>query len=271
MARNALEIIKARSEKAAEKTAEKALNTPPKRVSKKDPGQLSVSMRNELANAAHRLTLTEKRIMMFAVAKIDSRRNAPDPFSGLTVTITAREYAKLYKVDISTAYTELSTAVVRLYDRTIGWSTRDVAAQGEDERWISGKKYHDGQGWVAITVNHKILNLLTLIRGQFVTYKLAQASALRSVYSWRLLELLTQFKSKGWRQDSIEHFVHAMEVPESYSQNFAQLRRWVIEPAVKELQEKDSWIIKWEPLKLGRKVTGLRFEFSRNPQQKLPL
>lgn len=270
MPKNALEIVTARSQKAAEKTAEKALNTPPKRVSKKDPGQLSVSMRNELANAAHRLTLTEKRIMMFAVAKIDSRR-ATNPFEKLTVTITASEYAKVYKVDLSTAYTELSTATVRLYERTIGWSRRDAESQGEDERWISGKKYHAGQGWVAVTVNHKILPLLTLLRGKFVSYKLAQASALRSVYSWRLLELLTQFKSKGWRQDSIQDFVRAMEVPETYSQNFAQLRRWVIEPAIKELQEKDGWVIAWEPLKLGRKVTALRFEFSRNPQRGLPL
>ena len=50
------------------------------------------------------------------------------------------------------------------------------------------------------------------------------------------------------------------------SENFSLLRKWVIEPAVKELTEKDNWLIEWEAIKRGRKVTALRFQFERNPQ-----
>jgi plasmid replication initiation protein len=54
-------------------------------------------------------------------------------------------------------------------------------------------------------------------------------------------------------------------------QNFAKIRTKIIEPAVKELREKDDWIIEWEPIKAGRKVRAVRFKFKRDPQQRLPI
>ena len=36
-----------------------------------------------------------------------------------------------------------------------------------------------------------------------------------------------------------------------------------------KLQEKDGWIIQWQPIKAGRKVKALRFEFERDPQGRL--
>jgi plasmid replication initiation protein len=50
------------------------------------------------------------------------------------------------------------------------------------------------------------------------------------------------------------------------TKNFKDCRVGVIEPAVKELREKDGWLIEWTPIKTGRKVTALRFEFKRDPQ-----
>ena len=51
---------------------------------------------------------------------------------------------------------------------------------------------------------------------------------------------------------------------------FAKIRIKMIEPAVKELIEKDDWLIQWDAIKAGRKVVNLRFTFMRNPQPKLP-
>ena len=70
----------------------------------------------------------------------------------------------------------------------------------------------------------------------------------------------------GWLSMPIEEFWHAMEAKESHKKNFSDLRRWVIEPAVKELTEKDGWLIEWEARKRGRKVATLMFKFERNPQ-----
>ena len=49
------------------------------------------------------------------------------------------------------------------------------------------------------------------------------------------------------------------------------MKRRIIDPAVKELTQKDGWLIQWEPIKAGRKVKSLQFTFMRDPQGRLPL
>jgi plasmid replication initiation protein len=85
-----------------------------------------------------------------------------------------------------------------------------------------------------------------------------------------LAYLLSQYASTGWRHIEQDEFHHVMETPNNYHTNFKDCRRWVVEPAVKELSEKDGWLmINWTPIKTGRKVTALRFEFKRDPQGRL--
>ena len=60
-----------------------------------------------------------------------------------------------------------------------------------------------------------------------------------------------------------------MEATENYKANFSLLRRKFIEPAFKELSEKDGWLIEWEARKRGRKVVTLLFKFQRDPQGSL--
>jgi len=76
-----------------------------------------------------------------------------------------------------------------------------------------------------------------------------------------------RFKSTGHAKYSIENFCKSME--ETEKQNFAAIRRRIIEPAAEELNEKDGWIITWQPIKGGRRVKALRFDFRKDPQGRL--
>jgi len=55
-----------------------------------------------------------------------------------------------------------------------------------------------------------------------------------------------------------------MDASAKQQADFAAIRRKIIEPAVKELMDKDNWLIQWRPIKKGRKVAALRFDFKRN-------
>ena len=110
---------------------------------------------------------------------------------------------------------------------------------------------------------------IVVVRGNFTSYQLKQASALRSVHSWRLLELLLRFASTGWAEYTVEDFCTSMDATEKQKQNFAKVRTQIIEPAIKELTEKDGWIIDWQPIKAGRRVAKLRFTFKRDQQERL--
>ena len=60
------------------------------------------------------------------------------------------------------------------------------------------------------------------------------------------------------------------DATEKQAADFAKVRTKIIEPAVKELREKDGWLIQWQPVKAGRKVKAVRFTFMRDPQGSLP-
>lgn len=228
-----------------------------------------MTMSNALTTAAQRLSLAEKRVMMFAVGKLDTFQRNGGSESGM-VKLVAHEYAELFGVDTDTAYDQLQACAQTIITKQVWWY--EEAKRGVKKvqiNWLSKAEYYEGEGTVSLWFTSHIAPHLLQLKGQFTTYQLAQASALRSVYSWRLLELLSQYASTGWRQIELDEFHHAMETPDTAKANFKDCRRRVVEPAVKELCEKDGWLINWTPIKTGRKVTALRFQFERDPQGKL--
>jgi plasmid replication initiation protein len=240
-------------------------------------GERWVTMSNALTRAGHGLTLAEKRIVASAVSKLDSRR-VLKPGEVPRTRITAMEYAETFSVDLDTAYDQLQAAAKALYKRSITFFEPAHKRNGKplpptmvQMRWVGSVKYQDGEGWVELAWWPDLLRHLTGLQRQFTYYQLQQASALRSAYSWKLLELLMRFESTGWAEYTIEDFAASMDATEKQRENFANIRRKIIEPAVKELTEKDGWLIQWQPIKAGRKVKALRFTFMRDPQGQLPL
>jgi plasmid replication initiation protein len=239
-------------------------------------GSRWVTMSNALARAAHGLTLAEKRIVMIGISRLDSTK--PLPFGHVPTTrISAAEYAELAECEPQTAYEALKEAARTFFERKITFYEPAFRRGGKplnkqtmtQMRWVGSAKYHEGEGWVELGWFPQLLPHLVDLKKQFTSYKLKQTSALRSVYSWKLLELLTRFESTGRAEYTIEDFATSMEATEKQRENFAAIRRKIIEPAVKELTEKDGWLIDWQPVKAGRRVKALRFQFKRDPQGRL--
>jgi len=234
-----------------------------------------INMNNALARAAQGLSLAEKRIIAIGLAKTDSmplKNLALAAKEGWRVRISAAEYAEEFSVDLRTAYEQLKDAGDHLVKRQV--RTFEETPRGLKEiktNWCGQVIYHHGEGWVEIGFSSYISPHLLGLRKKFTSYKLKQASALRSVYSWRLFECLQSWKDKKIWEPTIEEFCYSMEVPDKYKDDFTDIRRRVIEPAVKELITKDNMLIAWDAVKSGRKVTGLIFKFQTNPQQQSDL
>jgi len=241
-------------------------------------GERWVTMSNALTRAGQGLTLSEKRIVMLAVSKLDSMRIVRPGDVLASVKITALEYAETYGLDPSSGltYEALQDAAKALYNRSITFFEPAHKRGGKplkpirtDMRWVGRCQYHEGEGWVQLAWWPELIPSLVGLRKQFTTYQLQQATALRSVYSWRLLELLMRFKSTGMAEYTVEDFSASMDAPPSLKRDFGQVKRRIIDPAVKELNEKDGWLIRWEQIKAGRKVKSIRFTFIRKPQEDL--
>lgn len=250
------------------------------RQAEKNTNHYTITMSNALTRAGHGLSLPEKRVVFLAMSKIDPRKPLPLDADGIyTSRITAAEYAKLAECEMHTAYEALKDASKVLYSRSITFfqpahkrkERKGSALVQVHMRWVGEVHYHAGEGWAEILWWPKLLPHLMGMRTQFSSYKLQQATALRSIYSWKLLELLNRFIDKetgaGWAEYTIEDFATSMEATEKQRADFGKMRTKMIEPAVKELTEKDGWSITWEPIKAGRRVKALRFEFERKNLQ----
>jgi plasmid replication initiation protein len=234
-----------------------------------------VSMSNALTRGAQGLGLAEKRIIALALAKTDSvpaKDLMLSKMSGWLVQLNALEYAETYEVDANTAYEQLQSSAKALLNRT--WKTITPGKRGEvirEGNWVSFIEYAEGEGRVEIRFTPEVAPHVLALRAQFTTYKLKQAAALRSIYAWRLYECCESWRSKGVWKVSIDDFMNAMDAPNSCRKDFGNLRMRVIEPAVTEIRAKNNLVLDWEAERAGRKVIGLVFRFSPDPQGKLDL
>lgn len=211
---------------------------------------------NKLTTSAQSLSLAEKRILFAAIAKVGGVK--------AHVKLTAQEYAATYDMPVKQAYEQIKEAVQNIFNRYVTITRFDDKGDFTRHfRWVEAYDYREGLGYVLLVFTNSVMPYLLDLEKQFTKYKLMHACALRSVYSWRLLELFEQ-QSNGWLLIKLADFHHAMNATETHKKNFKETRVHIIESALKELREKDGWIVEWEAIKLGRKVDSLRFTFSRN-------
>ena len=256
---------KAEEAKLKLKQQEEQTETAPDDISKILGRELTVSMSNSLVRAAHGLNLVEKRLVTYAMAKAESLTG-----DQVSLRISAKEYAQEFKVDLDSSYRELKKATDRLFSRY--FSLVVDTPTGEEihkVHWVSSAKYHKGDGWVEINFSHEATPYILLLNGKYTTYKLKMAASLRSYYSWRLLELLMQWKGTQQLYITLEDFRHALGIPKSYL--YKDIRVNCIEKAIQELHEKDRLVIEWEPIKKGRAVKALKFTWKQDEQYPLLL
>ena len=138
----------------------------------------------------------------------------------------------------------------------------DYLKEGEEVNAPSNEEYID------VTVEQKMKPLLIQLKKNFTAYDLRNIVKL-GVYPVRVYELLKQYQSIGSRKLEIDEMKRMFEVTEQYKL-FADFFRWVIKPAVKEINKHtDLTISNVEKIKKGRRVVALQFFFHPKKDKEL--
>ena len=236
------------------------------------PAGGNVTMHNTLVSASHGLNLSEKRLVSMAVAKLSPKAAG---LPGKPIKILAVDFAKQFGLEPHTAYVQLREAQENLFNRYIRhiehYGPNDQKIEVVKMRWISSIRYKEGEGEISIAFAPEIAQFLVQLKKHFTSYQLSKAAALRSTYSWRLFENLERFRETGVWEVDMARFHIIMETPKSYRANFAQTRRWVLDPALSELAARTNITAEVEPIRRGRKIARLRFTFENASQMNLPL
>ncbi|MFC3606961.1 replication initiation protein [Stutzerimonas tarimensis] len=233
------------------------------------PQGLQVVKSNHIVSASYRLSVAEQRIILSCIAQVRRDQAVTDE---ILYSVSAADIAQLCQTDQATAYRDLAVAAERLFDRRItilfepDGSSRP--ARKRLTRWVQTVDYIEKEGRVELRFGKDILPFLTGLTEQFTRYELSAVARMTSAYAIRLFEMLAQYGSVGSREVSLEQLREWFQLEGRYPL-MADLRRWVIEPAVAQVNEHSPLQVEWLPKKTGRKVTHLQFTF-RNKTKKVP-
>lgn len=214
---------------------------------------------NKIIEASYKLTLTEKRLILCCLAQVESSDAIRDSYK-----VTAKEYADMFGLSLEGAYAWLQQTVDTLFKREIWLHGPENRVR---LRWMSKVIYYDGQGRIEIQFTEDIKPYLSQLREQFTVYRLRAIANMQSQYSIRVYEILMQFSQAGQRQLTVAELRRMLALEDSYSR-FSNLRAWVIDPAIEEINVHSDLTATYRIIKKGRTPWAIKFSFSKKKQVK---
>ena len=214
---------------------------------------------NQVIEASYQLSSTEQRIVLAAISKISRDAEITDD-EIYRVTV---DDLKNLGVHEKTAYRDLKDGVNRLYERSINLAIDDESIK---MRWVQSIRFLESKSVVGLRFSKEILPFISNLSREFTKYSLSDIAGMSSAYAIRIYELLSQYRSIGKRELSVESLRTMLELGKRYPL-FADLKRWVIDTAVDQINEYSPLSVKYEQKKTGRKVTHILFSFKEKSKR----
>ena len=226
-----------------------------------NPKNLTVCKANKVIEAGYKLSLNEQRVVLACISQVNS---VEELFKTDRFELTAKEFSRLYGIEEDKAYQSLKEIAEQLFERYVIIDNPDPdepTLKYTKTRWISSIDYIPEKGKIAVYFALRMLPYLGQLKGKFTSYKLEHIGKMNSIYAIRLYELLVQWQSTGKREVEIDWLKKQFEIEDAYDRMF-DLKKYVIDPAIKDINEHSNLQVSWTQRKSGRRVTHLTFYFS---------
>ena len=225
---------------------------------------LEVYKSNALTEASYRLTSAEQGIILSCISHIRKDEEITDQ---TMYTVSVADYTRLTGADPKSAYRDIKNAAQRLRKREVK-IFHQPNGKGkvlcEDSvlitGWVQSVRYSKKHGEVTLRFSHDMLPYLTNLTKCFTKYRIKNVSQMSSTYGIRLYELLTQWKNFEKREVSIDWLKKIFLLENKYNA-IKDFKKYVLEPAIHDINKHSDLWVKWSQRKTGRKVTHLSFNF----------
>ncbi|MGO3683477.1 MAG: replication initiation protein [Proteus vulgaris] len=223
-------------------------------------GNNMVSQHNHLVTASYELTLTEKRLLLACISKI----NSTESFSSTTpFNFDLVEGAELFGYDLSN-----SGVIAAFKDAAEGLRVTAVS-HSKVSGWIEtsilqGYEYHYDTKVMSVYFSHLLIPYLSDLKTTFTTFRLLHIGKLSSQHSIRLYELLVMFLNKNYgkpchKKMKLTEFKELMNCENVYKKNFAMFRVKVVETAINQINAETDIDVSVKYEKNGKKGSGRFF------------
>lgn len=210
------------------------------------PEQSVTSQHNPLFELRYKLSVIEQRLVMRLVAMIE-----PDDgdFKQYDVNVSGLANAQA-----------IGKAVDGLMDTTVKF---DEGGYTRKAKWLSSSLYQLEKGIISLRVDPTLKPLLLQLKKQLDLSPPDSLFKCKKKYSTKLYELLKPYQPIGKRRFSVAELRQALGVGDGKYGQHRDFRRWVINDAQAELQEKAD--IRFEYFEMKRNKTVMFIDFIIRP------
>ena len=192
----------------------------------------TLAQSNLLTQARYDYTKIEKRAVYFIIEAVrqqfvEKEDGQKDLFDDLIVRMSTK------------ALQRSESRLEDIYKALRGLRKKDIFIQDNEQvlcvGYINYFKHKHREDELEVQVSHTILPYLVELAGQFTSYKLLVAISLKNKYSQRFYEYCSQYKHSGFMPLKVSKLREVMMLEDKYPR-YALLKRYVIDPAQKELE-----------------------------------
>ena len=221
-----------------------------------------------LAEATYDLSRDERRIIyLVAIQCAENEAPGQESFNITDYEIKVSDYQKIFGIELNEASRDLRGAIKSIYDKSVKIHDPDESTKNEKSieefRWVIGKKSLPKRGSWQVTLNPLVVPHLTSLANS-IKYPIQQIVGLQNNYQYRLYDLLMaelNDNNKGNRTIDVEWLRDVFCLGKSY-ELYANIKKRIIEPAIKQINSSTPLNIKYVENKEKRKVVSWTFKYT---------
>jgi plasmid replication initiation protein len=212
---------------------------------------------NALIEARYDLNVSQNDIMDMVLTKIEDDSN-------YLYELNISDYKHLYKTDTSNIYRNLEKATKSMEGTGFYLLTNNDKGIEKETFfvWFASIEYVKSEGKVTFEIGNKLKGLLLEMKKR-IYYRIEYPLNFASIYSKRVYYYLKSFQDTGWRIDNLNILRKKLQCPKSYDK-YGLFRTYVLDMAMKEINNYGDINFVYEEIKTGRKVTSIKFYINGN-------
>lgn len=229
-----------------------------------DLSEFIVTKMHPVVHASYAMTVNEQRVLLACISQIDPRFAMPD---GKTYILTVEQARDLFYTDkdARNVFKDLSRAVENLYERDV----KITLPNGDilQTRFVQSIVWSPDNLQIQVKFADDIKPYLSELKRNFSSYKLKNIVQLKSIYAIRLYEWFVSWSSQNqyYKELEIAELREKLALDDKYSE-ISSLKKFVIEPAIKQINEKTDFQIDVSYKKFKREVRWIQFRFNQKPE-----
>lgn len=216
--------------------------------------QMEVYKRDDMIqNARYALSVQENRAILYLMSKIKPTDSVFQEY-----TFELKDFYAICGIE-SDSYTKLKEMLLELKKKV--WMARLQDGSESAVSWIEVARVNKRSGRVTLGFHRDMMNYLLNLAEQgvfYTSYELGNVLPMQSRYSPRLYEIL-----KSYQKNNREWYFEVEDLKRQLDcqnyKNFNDFKRWVLEPAVKEIRKYTDVNIAYDTVREGRKVVRVVF------------